>query len=41
MGSGRLLDREQEQGIRQAIETKTPQELEIPSAYGPVRLFES
>ena len=32
MGSGRLLDREQEQGIRQAIETKTPQELEIPSA---------
>ena len=32
IGSGRLLDREQEQGIRQAIETKTPQELEIPSA---------
>ena len=32
MGSGRLLDREQEQGIRQAIETKTAQELEIPSA---------
>src|SRR5512135_683693 len=32
IGSGRLLDREQEQGIRQALETKTPQELEIPSA---------
>src|SRR5512147_241667 len=32
IGSGRLLDREQEQGIRQAIQTKTPQELEIPSA---------
>jgi transposase len=32
IGSGRLLNREQEQGIRQAIETKTPQELEIPSA---------
>jgi transposase len=31
-GSGRLLDKEQEQGIRQAIETKTPQELGIPSA---------
>src|SRR5512142_3452131 len=31
IGSGRLLDREQEQGIRQAIETKTPPELEIPS----------
>src|SRR5512142_1635918 len=32
IGSGRLLDREQEQGIPQAIETKTPPELEIPSA---------
>ena len=32
LGSGRLLDREQEQGIHQAIETKTPQEWEIPSA---------
>src|SRR3954464_13865234 len=32
VGSGRLLNEEQEQGIRQAIETKTPQELEIPSA---------
>ena len=32
IGSGRLLTREQEQGIQQAIETKTPQELEIPSA---------
>ena len=32
IGSGRLLDREQEQGIQQAIETKTPPELEIPSA---------
>src|SRR6187399_854520 len=32
IGSGRLLDRGQEQGIRQAIETKTPQEWEIPSA---------
>src|SRR5512135_2811902 len=31
IGSGRLLTREQEQGIQQAIETKTPQELEIPS----------
>src|SRR5947209_11075740 len=30
IGSGRLLDREQEQGVRQAIETHTPQELEIP-----------
>src|SRR5512135_148448 len=32
IGSGRLLAREQEQGIQQAIETKTPPELEIPSA---------
>jgi transposase len=32
VGSGRLLDGGQEQGIRQAIETKTPQELGIPSA---------
>src|ERR687893_3331893 len=32
VGSGRLLDEGQEQGIRQAIETKTPQELGIPSA---------
>jgi transposase len=32
LGSGRLLNREQEQGIQQAIETKTPQQLEIPSA---------
>src|SRR5262245_50498600 len=32
LGSGRLLGTEQEQGIRQAIETKTPQELAIPSA---------
>jgi transposase len=32
IGSGRLLTKEQEQGIQQAIETKTPQELEIPSA---------
>src|SRR3954469_20743891 len=32
IGSGRLLGSEQEQGIRQAIETKSPQELEIPSA---------
>jgi transposase len=32
VGSGRLLAGEQEQGIRQAIETKTPQELAIPSA---------
>ena len=32
IGSGRLLDREQEQRIQEAIETKTPQELEIPSA---------
>src|SRR4051812_49739600 len=31
IGSGRLLDSEQEQGIRQAIETRSPQELEIPS----------
>src|SRR5512135_2531637 len=32
VGSGRLLDRGQEQGIQQAIETTTPQKLEIPSA---------
>ncbi len=32
IGSGRLLNRDQEQGIRQAIETQSPQELEIPSA---------
>src|SRR3954452_21686553 len=32
IGSGRLIDGEQEQGIRQAIETKSPQGLEIPSA---------
>src|SRR4051794_20007022 len=32
IGSGRLLDSEQEGGIRQAIETKTPRELTIPSA---------
>src|SRR5512144_120731 len=32
IGSGRLLTKEQEQGIQQAIETKTPPELEIPSA---------
>jgi len=32
IGSGRLLDGGQEQGIRRAIETKTPQELGIPSA---------
>src|SRR6059058_2949439 len=32
IGSGRLLDSEQEQGIRQAIESKSPQELEIASA---------
>src|SRR3954471_21796733 len=32
IGSGRLLDSEQEQGVRQAIETKNPQELKIPSA---------
>ena len=32
VGSGRLLDGRQEQGIRQAIEAKTPQELGIPSA---------
>ena len=31
-GSGRLLNREQEQGIQQAIETQSPQEWEIPSA---------
>src|SRR4051812_5008101 len=32
IGSGRLLNSEQEQGIRHAIETKSPQESEIPSA---------
>jgi transposase len=32
IGSGRLLDGGQERGIQQAIETKSPQELEIPSA---------
>jgi transposase len=32
IGSGRRLNREQEQGIQQAIESKSPQELEIPSA---------
>jgi transposase len=32
IGSGRLLNGGQEQGIQQAIETKTPQALEIPSA---------
>src|SRR4029077_13791030 len=32
LGSGRLLDDEQEQSVREAIEAKTPQELGIPSA---------
>jgi transposase len=32
IGSGRLLTREQEQSVQQVIETKSPQELEIPSA---------
>src|SRR3954465_319581 len=32
IGSGRLLDRRQEQGIREAIESKTPQELGITTA---------
>src|SRR3954451_15332665 len=32
IGSGRRLNREHEQGIQQAIESKSPQELEIPSA---------
>src|SRR3954464_11401944 len=32
IGSGRLLGSEQEPGIRQAIETKSPQELQIASA---------
>jgi transposase len=32
IGSGRLLNSEQEEGIRQAIETKSPQELGIASA---------
>src|SRR6478735_3215014 len=31
IGSGRLLDAEQEQGIREAIETRCPEELKIPS----------
>src|SRR3954447_19864454 len=31
-GSGRLLDGEQEQSLREAIETQSPQELGIPSA---------
>jgi transposase len=32
IGSGRLLNRDQEQRIQETIETKSPQELEIPSA---------
>jgi transposase len=32
LGSGRLLDEEQEQGIREAIEARTPQELGVTSA---------
>jgi len=32
IGSGCLLNREQEQGIQQTIETKDPEKLEIPSA---------
>src|SRR5262249_48862888 len=32
MGSGRLLDTEQGQGLQQAIETKTPEEFQIASA---------
>ncbi len=32
IGSGRRLDQEQEQSLRQAIETKSPQELAIASA---------
>lgn len=32
IGSGRILDSEQERGIRQAIEAETPQQLAIPSA---------
>src|SRR3954447_16730516 len=32
IGSGRLLDGEQERDIQQALETQTPQEWEIPSA---------
>src|SRR3954452_24751236 len=35
IGSGRLLDSEQEQGIRQAIETKSPQEVETVSPLWP------
>ncbi|MGZ3301600.1 MAG: helix-turn-helix domain-containing protein [Isosphaeraceae bacterium] len=34
IGSGRLLDRQQEQGLRQALPTTTPPEWEIPSARG-------
>jgi transposase len=32
LGSGRLLDEEQEQQLQQLIDTKSPQELAIPSA---------
>lgn len=32
LGSGRRLDDQQEQSLQQTIETKSPQELEIPSA---------
>jgi transposase len=32
IGSGRLLTQEQEQSVQQVIETKSPKELEIPSA---------
>src|SRR3954463_10298053 len=32
IGSGRRLDGEQERRIQEAIETKAPQELEVPSA---------
>src|SRR4051794_41793322 len=35
IGSGRLLNSAQEQGIRQAIETKSPREVEIASALWP------
>src|SRR3954468_22765109 len=34
IGSGRLLAGAQERGIQEALETKTPQELEVPSALG-------
>src|SRR4051812_48112360 len=37
IGSGRLLDGEQERGIRQAIETKSPQGRETRGALGPRR----